>query len=504
MEVSAAQLEAVAAQLADRDWRLRNLYYVLDASGQKVRFQPNWAQVELFDHLERKNLVLKVRQVGITTGYCILWLDQCLFRDNLRVGIVAHTKDDAQIIFRDKIKYAYDHLPASVRQVVRAEKNDAGELLLSNGSGIRVAVSFRSGTVQALHVTEYGTICAKYPQRAEEVKTGALQAVPKDGVVVIESTAKGRVGHFYDLVHEAQKRQDRAGDYDWHLRFLPWWKHPDYTLNDPSFVPVEAELVYLQDLEAKLGIKLTKGQRTWWARKQRDLGEDIFAEYPSTPDEAFRQTAEGAYYGKQMMAAWREGRIARVPIEPALPVDTWWDIGRDTTAIWFKQEFGREVRLIAYYANSGEGLPHYAKYLQDFAKEHRIMWGRHIGPHDLRVTEWAADESRLKRASELGIDFVLAQTPQELKLEDGVEAVRALLPRCIFDEERCSKGIAGLEHYRKEWDPMHGVWKDQPLHDWASHPADAFRYGATFTGRQILRKASARARPLRRVVWKSA
>ena len=496
--------EALEVKLRDRDWRLNNLYWILTKDGKKVRFRPNWAQVELFDNMERKNLVLKVRQVGITTGYCILWLDSCLFTANLRVGIVAHTKDDAQIIFRDKVKFAYDNLPEDIKALRPADKNDAGELVLTNGSGIRVAVSFRSGTVQALHVTEYGTICAKYPQRAEEVKTGALQAVADDCIVVIESTAKGRVGHFYDLVQEAQKREARPSKYDWHLRFMPWWKNPEYTLDDPGFVPVEAELVYLQELEGKIGQKLTKGQRTWWARKQRDLGEDIYAEYPSTPDEAFRQTAEGAYYGKLMMTAWREGRIARVPIEPALPVDTWWDIGRDTTAIWFKQEFGREVRLVNYYANSGEGLPHYAKYLQDFQKEHRIMWGRHVFPHDMKIKEWAANETRIKRASELGIEVELAPGLPDVTLEDGIEAVRALLPRCIFDEERCSKGVAGLEHYRKEWDPMHGVWRDQPLHDWASHPADAFRGGATYQGRQIIRKGNARTRPVRRVVWNSA
>lgn len=502
--MGSAKAADAAKLLADREWRLRNLYWILDANGRRVKFRPNWAQVEAFDKLERKNLVLKVRQVGMTTGYCILWLDTCLFNENIRVGIVAHTKDDAQIIFRDKVKFAYDNLPASLRAIVRCDKNDAGELLLSNGSGIRVAVSFRSGTVQILHVTEYGTICYKFPQRAEEVKTGALQAVPKDGIVVIESTAKGRVGHFYDLVAEAQRREGKASPYDWHLSFYPWWRNPEYTLKDPTFIPVEKELKYLTELEGKIGRTLDVGQRTWWARKQRDIGEHVFAEYPSTPEEAFRQTAEGAYYGAQMMAAWREGRIAKVPIEPALPVDTWWDIGRDTTSIWFKQGFGREVRLIGYYANSGEGLPHYAKYLQEFAKEHRIIWGRHIGPHDLRVKEWAADESRLKRASELGINFVLAQTPQEISLEDGIEAVRALLPRCIFDEERCSAGIAGLEHYRKEWDPVHGVWKDQPLHDWASHPADAFRSGATFSGREIIRSGNARARTPRRVVWTSA
>ena len=91
----------------DRDWRLRNLYRITDKGGRSVLFEPNWAQVEVFDSLAHRNVDLKVRQLGLTTGYCILWLDACLFNRDLRVGIVAHTKDDARIIFRDKIKYAY-------------------------------------------------------------------------------------------------------------------------------------------------------------------------------------------------------------------------------------------------------------------------------------------------------------------------------------------------------------------------------------------------------------
>ena len=100
-------LEVLGKRLLDRDWRLRNLYRITDKGGRSVLFEPNWAQVEVFDSLAHRNVDLKVRQLGLTTGYCILWLDACLFNRDLRVGIVAHTKDDARIIFRDKIKYAY-------------------------------------------------------------------------------------------------------------------------------------------------------------------------------------------------------------------------------------------------------------------------------------------------------------------------------------------------------------------------------------------------------------
>lgn len=493
-------LAALGERLLDRDWRLKNLYWIVDKNGQARRFEPNWAQAEVFAKLGRRNIDLKVRQLGITTGYCMLWLDSILFSKDLKVGIVAHTKGDAQVIFRDKILYAYDRLPEEIRAAVPVTKRDGGELALANGSGIRVSVSFRSGTPQVLHITELGYIASRMPARAEEIKTGALQAVPKDGIVVIESTAKGRAGLFFDLVAEAQKRV--AGPYDYALNFLPWWKEPAYRLPDTGhFAQTAEEKQYLDDLEAKIGRKIDRDQREWYCRKRRELGDDVYAEYPSTPDEAFRQSTEGAYYGRQMLDAWRAGRVSEVPIEPGLPVETWWDIGNDTTAIWFAQRYGLEVRLVDFYKNVGEGLPHYAAVLDKWREANGVRYSRAIGPHDLRVKEWGGAETRLARAAKLGINFEIAP---EVSIADGIEAVRNMLPRCIFDETRCADGIKALESYRKEWDAVLGVWKAEPLHDWASHPADSFRYGALMASAapaQITAATRAAARKVVNVRW---
>ena len=311
-----AALAVLGEKLLDRNWRLSNLYYVTDKSGQRVRFVPNWAQLRLFDSLAHRNVDLKVRQLGVTTGYCILWLDACLFNRNLRVGIVAHTKDDAMIIFRDKIQFAYDNLPPEIRAAIFARKRDAHELLLNNGSSIRVGVTFRSGTVQVLHVTEYGYICQRQPQRADEIKTGAFQAVPADGIIVVESTAKGRAGHFYELCQGAQKGND------WRFRFLPWYCEPTYALSPERAIEYKHETEYLDKLEGLIGQELTAAQRQWWCGKHRELGGDIFAEYPSTAEEAFKASTEGAYYGSQMLEAWQEKRVTAVPVDRALLVDT--------------------------------------------------------------------------------------------------------------------------------------------------------------------------------------
>lgn len=192
---------------------------------------------------------------------------------------------------------------------------------------------------------------------------------------------------------------------------------------------------------------------------------------------SFESPFVGAYYGTQMLAAEKSGRVGRVPYEPKLEVHTAWDIGiGDSTAIWFFQEYGHELRVIDYYENSGEGLHHYVKALkgQVPGHEHRVeyLYGRHHGPHDLEVREFTSGKSRIETARELGLRFNVVRKHE---VNDGIEVVRMTIPTCYFDAERCVRGIEGLRQYRKEWDDKNKCFKANPLHDWTSHPADAFR-----------------------------
>jgi hypothetical protein len=198
----------IKSLLMDHWWRLSNLYYITNESGKKVKFKPNWAQSQLFDNLWFLNVILKARQLGFTTFIQIYMLDQCLFNSNVRAGVIAHNKEDAHVFFRDKIKYAYDNLPDWLKTERPAIKNDAGELLLNNNSSIRVGTSMRSGTLQFLHISEYGKICRKYPEKAAEIRTGALNAVHAGHMVFVESTAEGRDGDFYGLCTRARALQE--------------------------------------------------------------------------------------------------------------------------------------------------------------------------------------------------------------------------------------------------------------------------------------------------------
>ncbi len=181
---------------------------------------------------------------------------------------------------------------------------------------------------------------------------------------------------------------------------------------------------------------------------------------------SFEAPLLGSYYGKLLPAQ----RIGRVPWEPQLLVHTAWDLGvGDATAIWFFQQAGREVRLIDYYQASGEGLEHYAKVM----REKPYAYGRHLAPHDIEVRELGTGKSRRETLRSLGIAVV---TVKKLGLEDGINAVRLILPRCWFDAETCAPGIDALRSYRRAWDENLRVFSSRPLHDWASHGADAFRY----------------------------
>lgn len=185
---------------------------------------------------------------------------------------------------------------------------------------------------------------------------------------------------------------------------------------------------------------------------------------------SFEVPIQGSYYGSQLSQLAKMGRIGRIPIEPSLPVHTAWDLGvGDSTSIWFFQLLGREVRIIDYFEASGEGLAFYAKEL----KKKDYLYGVHLAPHDIQVRELGTGKTRIETARQLGIEFTVV--PRH-SIEDGIEAVRNLLPKCWFDEERTEKGLSALRSYRKEWDERNQTWKAKPVHDWSSHAADAFRY----------------------------
>lgn len=188
----------------------------------------------------------------------------------------------------------------------------------------------------------------------------------------------------------------------------------------------------------------------------------------------YKTYAQGAYYLTEMRTAKEQDRISKVPYDPALGTVTAWDLGMsDSTAIWFAQYVGQEIRIIDYYEAEGMALDHYVSVLN--AKPYNII--QSVLPHDVEVRELGTGKSRKEVLRALGLDNITV-APQ-LRVDDGIQAVRAMLNKCWFDAVKCERGIECLRQYRREYNEERQVWQGKPLHDWASHGADAFRYLAT-------------------------
>lgn len=209
---------------------------------------------------------------------------------------------------------------------------------------------------------------------------------------------------------------------------------------------------------------------------KREMSEEDFAqEYLCD----WNAAVKGAFYGKLMAEAERAGRITSVPYDPGLPVHTSWDLGmNDLTTIWYWQVTpGGDIRAIGCDAFQGTGLPEIARHLQGKS----YLWGKHLVPFDANVKELGTGQSRLEIAKSLGLRWTIVANH---RVQDGIEAVRRLIPRMWFDRG-CGDAVEALKTYRTEYDDLRQVYKLTPLHSWESHYADAVRYFAVGYGRGL-------------------
>jgi hypothetical protein len=335
--------------------------------------------------------------------------------------------------------------------------------------------------------------------------------------VTIESTAHGRGGEFHKMCTRARSLENMVAagtaqmtrlDYKFH--FFPWFQDVANRL-DPAGVPISRDLAeYFDKLEAEHGIKLSAEQKAWYAKKSEEQGEKMKREHPSTPDEAFEAAIEGAYYGKELTRAEKEGRICDLPIIPGVPVNTFWDIGHsDTTAIWFHQRVGAWHHFIDYYENSGEQASHYARELVKLG----YHYGKHYVPHDGANTDWSAsgNKTRAQVLQEL-LPGEVVKVERIENIQDGIDMVRQGFARCRFDRTRCGEtkpgsgrgGLPALAGYQKKWNETTSTWHDYPLHNWASNGADAFRQWAQGFPMDGINDSSTRGRRRRERDWRTS
>ena len=393
---------------------------------QEIDYKPR-DQIRAFhNRKERFAIIVAHRRFGKTVAAINDLIRSCfeIDRPNVRVAYIAPYLSQAKAV-------AWDYALEFTRDIPEIKVNHS-ELRIDFLNGARFRL-FGADNYNAMRGLYFDAVVldemADFPASAwSNVIRPAL--ADRRGSATFISTPKGK-NEFWELWHEAQD------DPNWFTAML---KASDTAILDQE--------------------ELDEARRT--------MGDD---RYEQEFECSFEAAIQGAYYAKEMKEATEDGRITRVPYDRAASVITAWDLGiGDSTAIWFAQFVGQEIRIIDYYENSGVGLDHYAKVLLD--KEYH--YEQHILPHDVQVKELGTGKSRLETLDALGIRNI--EIAPKLAVEDGIQAARTMIPKCWFDADNCTRGIEALRQYRRDFDEKLKTWRGRPLHDWTSHGADAFRY----------------------------
>lgn len=376
-----------------------------------------------------------------------------------RVAYIGPTYTQAKAVAWDYIQYYGRPVPGTVfnQSELRADYPNGGQHRIygaDNPDGMRGIYLDRAV------LDEFGLHPAK---TLSEVVGPTL--VDRGGSYLVLGTPNGK-NQFYEIAQLAKERE-AAGDRNW---FYREYKASQTGLLDAGYL----------------------------AQARSMMTDD---EYAQEFECSFEASVKGAIYAKEMAALREAGRITAVAYDPALPVDTFWDLGiGDAMAVWFVQSTrGGEVRLINYHEATGEGFPYYARVLQQTG----YTFGTHWAPHDIAVRELGSGRSRQEVAQSFGLTF---QTMRRLgdtgagEVEEGIHAARMLLPRCWFDAEKCKAGIEALMHYRRDYNTRLNEFKAVPVHDWASHGADAFR-GVAVQQKAPVDKRRARVSPPQSWNW---
>lgn len=477
------------ARLLDKEWRIDNLYKIRNKEGKLVKFVRNRAQRHYGNNKWFRNLILKSRQLGFTTYEAIDALDDVLFTPNMDALMIAHNLEAGESIFGKKIVFAWDKLPQEIRQLYQLDSHTSKTLKFDFGkekgfSSLAVDTSGRSGTYQRVHITELADIAKKFPKKIPDIIEGTIPAIPTTGRLDIESTSQGGSGEFYDMFIEAWERGQPTQNQQYKAHFYNWtWDDEELLHIVPVAFSDMQESVKFEEYATKYNLSAV--EITYYYLKWLSLNKKWNAlkrEYPTTPQEAFEAISEGTFYGEQIGAMEQNGQIGLVPYDMALKVHTVWDlgVGKNMRVGFFqKDKTTNTVRMVDHLTGQGsDGLPEMIAKV----KNKPYVYGRHFGPHDLEATDIGSGKTRMETAKLLDFKFTLGE-PQTI--EDGINAVSIWLSRLYVDKEHCKEWIRSMKSYEHEWDEKRGMYKDEPLHNWASHDADLSRYAALDEKRMV-------------------
>lgn len=468
-------------RLKDKNWRINNLYKIRNKEGKLVKFVRNRAQKHYAENKWFRNLVLKSRQLGFTTDETIDSLDDVLFTPNMDALMIAHNLEAGESLFTKKIGFAWEKLPVELRQLYSVDSKTSKTLKFGFGekgfSSIAVDTSGRSGTYQRVHITELADIAKKYPKKIPDIMEGTIPAIPSTGRLDIESTSQGASGEFYDMFIDAWERGEPTINQQYKAHFYNWtWDDEEMAKITPLPFSEMQEGEKFEEYARKH--RLTDIQITYYYQKWLSLNRKWNAlkrEYPTTPQEAFSAVSEGTFYGETIGIMEENGQIGVYPYDRGLKVHTVWDlgVGKNMRVGFYQRDTAvNKVRRIDHLVGeASEGIPEVvAKVLKK-----PYNYGKHFGPHDLEATDIGTGKTRIEAARKAGLKFSIV--PDHF-IEDGIDAVSPFLDRLLVDKEHNKEWIKSMKSYEREWDEKRGMYKDEPLHNWASHDADETRYAA--------------------------
>lgn len=471
------------------EWRFNELYKVKDeATGKPVDFHPRPEQLKIlravYDEGLRNILVPKARQLGISTVIALIILDYLLFQSGIQAAIVDLTQGDATKKLQGKIVFAFERLPASLKQEYSLIDNNqsAFSIRLKSApndaiSSVQAGLNARGDTFQVLHISEWGKIAYKDVQRSNEILTGALPAA-KHGLRFIETTWKGgKGGDLWQIMDTAMKTlPEHMTTEDWNLFFFPWWGDPSYSLEgDVSQIPKEVSK-YLDETERAIqhiqgkSFLFSPTQRLWYFKVAWAKGLFRFEEYPALLEECFKAPIEGAIYGALIDRLRMAGRIRPSEIDTTALVHTSWDLGSPiNTVVWYWQIIGPEIRVID--CDMDIDMTPTARVAHILGKGYLLGW--HYLPHDAMATQ-KSGRTFYHELTFLGLANIRT-VPQTHDIWIGINHLRALLPRFTFRLPACERPLEAISCYHTKRETSSGVAIDLPVHDWSSHPADGLR-----------------------------
>ena len=398
-----------------------------------TNYVPRPLQAELHKSLKRFNVLVLHRRAGKTVFSINEMIDRGL-RNPLRnpqYAYVAPTYKQAKMIAWDYFRYHTEEIPG------QEENKSELTVFINRPAPFNDRIKFillgadNPDSLRGIYLD--GAVLDEFAQCDPIIWGEILRPALSDrlGWAIFIGTPKGK-NHFYDRYKKALEQAS------WFVKVVK--------AHTSGIIP-KAELA---EMQADMNVE--------------EYQQEMLCDWTAA--------VLGSYYGHLIVRLREEGRITKLAYDHGYPVDTFWDLGvGDSTVIWFRQKVGPNWHYIDYHEANGEGVQYYVKVL----KEKEYVYGRHVLPHDAAARDFSTGQTRQQMFTKLG---VRTEIQPRQSIEDGIQASRDILPLCVFDGEKCTRGLEALENYQKEWDNKMMMFKGKPRHDWASHGADGFRYSA--------------------------